>query len=54
MYSEDGDKTSPESREEKKEEKEMKTQIRKTEWSPAKEFLPIILGKQIGGKQIWK
>ncbi len=26
----------------------MKTQIRKTEWSPAKEFLPIILGKEIG------
>jgi hypothetical protein len=26
----------------------MRTQIRKTEWSPAKEFLPVILGKQIG------
>ncbi|MBU1026397.1 MAG: hypothetical protein KKA31_01555 [Candidatus Margulisbacteria bacterium] len=26
----------------------MKTEIRKTTWSPAKEFLPIILGKEIG------
>ncbi|NQT30621.1 MAG: hypothetical protein HQ596_08620 [Candidatus Saganbacteria bacterium] len=27
----------------------MKTQIRKREWTPAKEFLPIILGKEIEG-----
>ena len=26
----------------------IKTQIRKREWTPTKEFLPIILGKEIG------
>lgn len=26
----------------------MKTQIRKEKWTPAKEFLPIILGKELG------
>jgi hypothetical protein len=26
----------------------MKAQIRKREWAPTKEFLPIILGKEIG------
>lgn len=28
----------------------MKTQIRKKDWTPAKEFLPIILGKEIGAE----
>jgi hypothetical protein len=28
--------------------KTMSTQIRKTEWTPTKEFLPLILGQEIG------
>lgn len=36
----------------------MKTQIRKSEWTPARDFLPIILGKDVGeeleGKELKK